>query len=282
MSITVAITRRLSQRSEPALAIAAATVTLTVITAAELLTTYANPVSGMALHALLLSALIIAGGMGGAGIGDETPPLSRLLYSLTLVPLIRILSLSMPLTRFDQTYWYLMAGLPVLAAILVVTMALGLHFRDIGLCLGRRPFLQLLVIALGFGLGVMEHFILNSEPLIDELTLRQFLVPALILLVATGFLEELLFRGVLQRTALPVLGPVLGLVYVSLIFAILHIGYRSALDVAFVFAIALIYAWAVRKTGSILGVSLSHGLTNIMLFLVAPFIDALSIQGPIG
>ena len=44
------------------------------------------------------------------------------------------------------------------------------------------------------------------------------------------------------------------------------------LDVVFVFGVALFFGYVVERTDSILGVSLSHGLTNIVLFLVAPFV----------
>ncbi len=251
--------------------------TLAAFTAAELVTTYINLITGMALHAIILSALILAASLRGEDVKpDRSPPMSRLLYSLTLVPLIRILSLSMPLTRFDQPYWYLMAGLPVFVAALVVMFALDLRPRQLGLRLGR-PALHLPLAALGFGLGITEYHILRPDPLIGELTLAQFILPALVLMFATGFLEEFLFRGILQATAKAALGWA-AIIYVSLVFAILHIGYRSALDIAFVFAIALVYGWAARKTGSIMGVSVSHGITNITLFLVVPFIPALSAR----
>lgn len=251
--------------------------TLVAFAAAELLTTYGSPIAGIALHAVILTALIAAAGLAGeAGAGAEPAHLSRLLYSLTLVPLIRILSLSMPLARFDPVFWYLMAGLPVFVAAVVIMGSLSLRPIAIGLRL-RWSLLQPAVVALGFALGFLEYQILGPEPLIGELTLARFIVPALVLMVATGFLEEFLFRGILQTTASATLGG-FAILYVSLVFAILHIGYRSATDVAFVLIIALIYGWVVRRTGSIMGVSISHGITNIMLFLVVPFITALSVR----
>jgi len=42
--------------------------------------------------------------------------------------------------------------------------------------------------------------------------------------------------------------------------------------VLFVFAVAMFFAWAVKRTGSLLGVTLAHGITNIMLFVVIPFL----------
>ena len=249
-------------------------VTLAAFAAAELLTTYVDPVAGVLLHAVILSALILT-----AALGEDSPdaagaPASRLLYALTVVPLIRILSLSMPLAHFEPYLWYLMAGLPVFLAAVVAMGPLGLTLQSIGVRLSWSP-VQAGVIALGFGLGIAEYHILRPDALINQLTPASFVPPALVLLVATGFLEEFLFRGVLQTVAWPLLGRAT-VFYVGAVFAILHIGYHSATDVAFVFAIALIYGWVVRRTGSIMGVSVSHGITNIMLFLVVPFIPALS------
>ena len=63
-----------------------------------------------------------------------------------------------------------------------------------------------------------------------------------------------------------------GIVYASAIFALMHMGFYSWLDVVFVFGIALFFGWSVKKTGSLLGVTLSHGFANIMLYLIAPFL----------
>ena len=55
-------------------------------------------------------------------------------------------------------------------------------------------------------------------------------------------------------------------------FAVMHIGYASILDVLFVFAVGLLFAWFVDRTNSIFGVTIAHGLTNIGLFLVWPLL----------
>jgi membrane protease YdiL (CAAX protease family) len=51
---------------------------------------------------------------------------------------------------------------------------------------------------------------------------------------------------------------------------VLHVGWLSILDLLFVFSIGLFFGFVVLKTGSIMGVSISHGITNVVLFLVAP------------
>jgi len=119
-------------------------------------------------------------------------------------------------------------------------------------------------------IGYLEYLILKPEPLIKTFTWAHWLGAALILLISTGFLEELIFRQMMQKTAVKRLGKLFGIVYVAAIFAVLHIGYSSFTDVLFVFAVGLFFGWAVDKTGSIVGVTLAHGLANITLFLIFP------------
>ena len=86
----------------------------------------------------------------------------------------------------------------------------------------------------------------------------------------SGFVEEFVFRGVLQRTSIRALGG-WGLSYTAVIFAVLHIIHLSVIDLVFVFVVALFFGWVVNKTGTLLGVTLAHGITNIIIYLIAPF-----------
>jgi LysM repeat protein/membrane protease YdiL (CAAX protease family) len=221
----------------------------------------------MVLTALLVHASLVA-----------NRPEFKLLLALSLAPLIRILSLSMPLEDIDLVYWYGIVAFPVLIGALVVARTLSLKRRELGFSLGSIPF-QLLIGSTGVAFGLIEYFILDPEPLIDEFSWGAFWVPAIVLLIGTGFTEELVFRGVMQSAAGPSLGKVT-ILYVTAIFAILHIGYQSALDVAFVFAVGLFFAWVVARTRSILGVTISHGITNIGLYLVVPFLGFVAATTP--
>lgn len=236
---------------------------LAVLVAAECLTALVDARIGAGLHVALLMALLVhASLMAGQ-------PYYKLLLALTLPSLVRILSLSMPLEDIHLAYWYAIIAFPVVMAAFLVARTIGLSRRDIGLSMGFIPF-QLLIATSGVGLGVTEYLILRPEPLIETLRWQTVLVPALTLMVGTGFSEELLFRGVMQSASRDALGKA-SIFYVSAVFAVLHIGHRSALDVVFVFGVGLLFAWVVAKGGSILGVSLAHGLTNICLYLVVPF-----------
>ncbi|MEE8471240.1 MAG: CPBP family intramembrane glutamic endopeptidase [Dehalococcoidia bacterium] len=236
---------------------------LAAITGAELVTALVDSFWGIILHFVILFLLIL----NGAIVGKH--PSHRLFLALGLAPLIRILSLSMPLAEFSQIYWYLIISVPVLAGIFAVIRSLELHPADVGLTAAAMP-LQGFVALTGIVFGIVEYFILRPEPLVEALRWQEILLPALILLVATGFVEELAFRGVMQRVSAKALGS-WGWVFIAVLFTMLQIGHLSALHCLFVFPVALYYGWIVRRTGSILGVTLSHGLLNIGLYLIFPF-----------
>ncbi len=243
-----------------------ALVYLVLLTLAEVLTTLIDARVGLALHSVLLFVILLH-----AGLTWEQPT-HRLLVTLAFAPLIRLLSLSLPLAEFQRVYWYFITSVPLFLATFMVMRLLNFSLDQVGLN-GRRLPVQVLVALSGLVFGFLEYQILQPEPLATAFSWQQLWLPALILLFSTGFLEELIFRGLMQSAAIQVLGR-FGLVYVALIFAVLHVGYKSVIDVVFVFVVGFFFGWVVLKTRSIIGVTLAHGLTNIMLFLVMPFIVA--------
>jgi hypothetical protein len=231
---------------------------------AELVTFLFSPLIGIGVHAVILLSLIAHASVIWGRPGYQ------LYLSLTLAPLIRVLSLSLPLAGFRQLYWFLIAALPLFITLFVLIRVLNYRPGQVGLSIGRLP-VQMGVAASGFFLGVVEYFILRPMPLIERLTWEHLWMAILILLIATGFGEELAFRGVMLRSAMDARG-YWGLIYVTAVFASLHIGFLSLVDILFVFTVGLYFAWVVKNTGSLLGVSLCHGLINVALYLIAPFI----------
>ena len=236
---------------------------LLAVAIAEVVTVYVQPIWGIVAHIVILIVVLVQAAV------DTRYPHRPLLLSLALIPLVRIISLCMPLADIPQMWWYPIIYAPLLAAAVVVMRILDYSPGQVGLTFKWLP-VQLVVGLTGVVLGAVEYFILAPEAMVAELTWQEMWLPALIFLVCTGFIEELIFRGVLQRSAVEAFGG-WGVVYISLLFAILHIGFLSWIDAVFAFVIALFFGWVVKKTGSLLGVTLSHGITNIVLYLVVPF-----------
>lgn len=235
------------------------------ITAAEVVTAYYNPLYGLAWHMVLLVALLVHASL------TSGQAVSLVYLALSLAPLIRIMSLAMPLIGVPPIYWYLIISLPLFAAAAYLMRFAGFKPREVGLIAGNLP-LQLLVAFLGVPLSWMEYLILKPAPLVTELTFQQLWLPALILLVSTGFMEEFIFRGIMYRAAVQTLGRWYSIVYISFLFGVLHITHQSPLDLVFVFAVALLFSIIVSFSKSLLGVSLAHGLTNIGLYIIWPYL----------
>ena len=236
---------------------------LALITVAEVVTAFVDATYGLLAHSVILVSLLV---LPTFWCGN---PSGGLFLSLSLAPLIRILSLSLPLAYLPHYSWFLVASAPIFVAAFALMKVQGLGLDDVGVTF-RRPFTQACIALTGIPFGVVEYYILKPEPLAQGLPALGLALLAAALIVSTGFVEELVFRGLMLRSAVEVLGERAGVVGVSAIFASLHVGWLSALDVVFVFSIGFFYAIAALKTGSIVGVSLSHGVTNVLLFLLMP------------
>jgi membrane protease YdiL (CAAX protease family) len=239
---------------------------LIALTVAEALTTFISPRAGMVLHGLILIALLLQAAL------SFRQREYQFLVALALAPLIRLFSLALPLANFPLIFWYAVVGVPLFIATIMSMRVTGVKPNMIGVQFSWRSLpAQLLIGLSGLAIGYIEYLILRPDPLVAELSWELVWLPALILLLFTGFLEELIFRGIMQTSSNQMLGW-LGVVFVALVFTVLHMGYNSILDMIFVFAVAIIFGLLVQRFHSLLGVSISHGLTNISLYLIFPFL----------
>lgn len=245
---------------------------LLAITAAELLIAVGRSWAGVLVHVVILIVLIVHASMGDARSW-------RFYLALMLMPLIRLLSLVLPMNNIPMLYRYLAVSVPLFLAAFSVAGLCGYRLRDIGLRLGRW-YAQLLIALVGIPMGVMEYYILRPKALVPDFRLPALVVPALVLLVSTGFLEELIFRGILLKATSTMMGVGRAVFFVSLVFAAMHITHQSWIDEIFVFAVALFFGWVVVRSKSLVGVTLAHGLNNIILYLVLPFFPA--VAGNVG
>jgi uncharacterized protein len=219
-----------------------------------------DPPWGMASHLLIVAGLMVQGSLG-------TTALRPLLIALVPVPLMRILSLSLPLTPGPVAWRYVLTGVPLLAAALWAARVLAPSRPEIGLTWGR-PLTHLVIGLLGAPIGSLAYLILKPAPLVSAFSWRSA-VPLAVGLVAAGALEEFIFRGLLQMGAQHVLGR-FGLLYASLVSTAMYIGYRSAAMLALTLVVSLGFAWLVARSHSILGVGLAHGVANILVFVALP------------
>jgi len=236
---------------------------LLAFAAAEYITYYLSNVVGIIFYFSILFCLIMN------SVIDHDEARSKLWTALGLISIIRIVSLVIPTDLFPEIYSYAIIAAIILIVIFPLMRNLKLNFNDIGLN-ARKPVIQIFVGISGIGLGMIDYFILRPKALNSQLPFSETIFPALGLLVLIGFIEEMVFRGIMQKTARILLS--WDWIYIVLIYSIMQINQKSVLHCTFAFAVALFYGWIVKKTGSILGVIISHSLLNISLFLMFPHI----------
>lgn len=246
--------------------LATAVIYLLALIVAEMTVAHYNVEIGLMLELFILFALLF----NFAFTFNSSYNFSVLLLSMMALPLIRIIGLNIPLMQIPALYWFPIVAIPLFATTFVIMKIQGLSRESIGLIWGNIP-LQFVIAATGIFLGTFEYLILQPKPLIPTLNTQSLIIASIILIISTGFAEELLFRGIIQKNAQNVFGAMFGLLYTALLFTALHIGWNNFYDLIFVFSVGLFYGYAFYKTKSIIGVTLSHGLSNTFLFLIIPF-----------
>ncbi|MGI8589174.1 MAG: CPBP family intramembrane glutamic endopeptidase [Chloroflexia bacterium] len=218
---------------------------------------------GALLYALLLVLLL------AHYIVGEQLPYRRMLPVLALLPLLRLLSLAMPVRQLPMIFWHALIGAPLLLAVWLAVRLLGLHPTDLGL---RRAsaWRQVLIAASGIPLSVAGYLVLRPQPPIPAFSLPWVSGGAVILFVFSGFVEELLFRGLLQRVAGEIFGRA-ALLYSAAAFVVLYTGSSSLGYLLLISLTGLFFGWCVERTGAIWGVTAAHGLMLAGMALLWPY-----------
>jgi uncharacterized protein len=252
--------RHIAARSVPvALAIYVA-----AIVVGEALIAFVAPLSGAVLYAVVLLLVV----NHDAWLRARSVSGSRVLSTLAVLPVLRIASLTMPLTELPEIAWYAAVGIPILAAAMLAGMLSGLTRADLGLVVAAwRP--QAAVAATGVPLGLVAYLVAAPSPVAGTSGVAGVIAGALILLVFAGLLEELVFRGLVQTVFEGALGCP-GVVWSTLLFAVMQLGARDAPLIVLMSAVGLGFGLCVRRTGSIVGVAAAHGLLATGLLIAWP------------
>lgn len=248
---------------------------LLLIATIEAATVFTQPQTGLVLYMGLLLLLTLQSGLGR---GEEV---RRLALVLNLVPLLRMAALALPLLQVPQSLWYVLLMLPLVVTTGLVAQQCNLPRRAMGLTLRGRIF-HLMMMGGGLGLGAV-HYALLPHPFIlrpasDGGPLALLLLG--LVLFCAGFVEELIFRGLIQAAAWPLFGR-RAIIYAAAIGAVLHIAYLSLPVMLFAFLVGLLFGQIVQGSGSILGVGLVRGASNLTQLLALPLLLEAAI-GPDG
>lgn len=190
------------------------------------------------------------------------PPRDRYLPVLGIVPLIRLLSIVMPIPGAEPISAYALVGAPALLGVFLSARAIGVSRAELGL--GRPASLlePALIATIGLPLGLVARSFggLAAVPIDGVHPLLFVAVIALFVVL----LEELVFRGLLQRVV-STRSRLLGIVAPNLIYAAMYLGSGSTVTVLFMGLTGALFSWAVSRTGSLWGVLGAHLLVRLVV-----------------
>ena len=193
-----------------------------------------------------------------------------LFRAFALVPLFRLVNLGMPVFFELTLLWFPLIYGPLIPGLYLVARRRPPVEPPGNPGLVRLRALVPVVVVLSAGLGVLEFWIIRPEALIESWTLDQLVLVGVVMIGFVGLVEELLFRGVLQRTLEAHVGYLPGLLLASGVFGLMHSGYGVGLEVVFAGVIGLVFGILYDWTDSLALVSIMHGTLNVFLFAVIP------------
>jgi membrane protease YdiL (CAAX protease family) len=249
----------------PAGGAAAPLLYLASIALAEVAIRAGYPTFGVAVYGVSLIASINRGAM-------TTGPVRVLHLGIALVTVGRLLGITTTPEALGTLY-YLLIAVPVPIGMFLLARLVRRTDGDLGLSVDLRiVLLSLALIPFGLLLGYLYQII--GRPLMAwaEVAATSFLAPALLAAWA-GVVEEVLFRGLLQGTAIRRLGVLPGVVYVAALYTVVVAGPWTIPGIAFAFATA-VWLGALRiYTGSVVPAAVAHASLNTGLLFLAWFLQ---------
>ncbi|WP_336000307.1 CPBP family intramembrane glutamic endopeptidase [Halorientalis halophila] len=219
-------------------------------------------------HALTLLACLFA----PLWLDGETATLR----AFALVPLFRLVNLGMPIFFVLTLSWFPFIYGPLVPALYLVVSG----DNDLNPRAGLRSAVTLFpAILLGaWLLAHLEFAVIQPDGLLPAWSPLHVAFLAVVMIGFVGFVEELLFRGILQRTLESRMGYWPGILTASVVFGLMHSGYSDPNEVALAAGIGLAFGLLYDWTDSLAAVTVAHGLLNIFLFGALPM-DVLRLGG---
>ncbi len=240
---------------------------LLIITAEMLL--YAGQMkAGVGLHVFIILMLSLSLGW----LRDSN--VAGTFQVLTLLPLLRLLNISMPVFSETTLYLYIYIYTPLFFAayLLLRHENLAIFQQRFSWEIVTKVVLYIFIaVLIGYAIAYGEDQIINAGNLISDLTFFSLLKLSFVMVVFVGFVEELIFRFLLQTKLENSFSRSGGLVLTALVFGVMHSGYGTLYEIAFVTLAGLVLGYMFQRTRSLFLVSLTHGLTNVILFGLMPF-----------
>jgi membrane protease YdiL (CAAX protease family) len=221
-------------------------------------------VGAIAAAALIVVLVFERPSADSGGAARQRGRVRSALRVLALVPLARLVTITLPLPDISPAAGILVASAVVLVATVRMAWAVGLRIGGFG----RDDIGQPVPLAVGYVLGFIAY-LAGAPVLVTQHTAGATAAVAVAALLAAAAAEELLYRGVVQMALQRAIGRV-GVVVAVVVFATTYLGSGAAALVLVAFVAGLVFADNVMRTGATGGVVLAHAVMAVTASVVWP------------
>lgn len=195
-------------------------------------------------------------------------PAAMLYQSLLLVPVLRIFNLGMPIVTENSLYSLGVLYSVLLLSVIVILRSQELSREELGLSLNGLP-LAVLGLGIGLALGVVQYG-LSSEEFTFLHTPVNYVLFILSVGLLVGFVEETIFRGLIQRWAAELFDTWLAILATSVLFGFMQSVWLAPSGIVFAGVVSAFLGWIYVRTDNLWLIASIHGMINVSAFLLAP------------
>jgi membrane protease YdiL (CAAX protease family) len=233
---------------------------ITFVILAEVVTMFVSVITGAILYGVLLILVV------NFSYFSKKRLIRRIYLAFTLLPLLRILSLAMPIQQVPPIFQYIFTGLPLFLSAIIIISANGLPAFRLNLSALEWVY-QIIIGASGIPLGLIAALTLTPPPsLINNTNLVWIFLLWVVFTLFGAVMEEIIFRGLLQKALSYTFGTA-SILLTSLLYASMFMGTLSPGYILFYGLTGLLFSIWVQVSDSLAGVIVAHSLMNIVFVL---------------
>lgn len=234
------------------------------IAIAELLIFFGQLDIAVWVHILVLFALSLS------NILIRDPKVHKIHLPLMLLPLLRLVNLSMPVFSNMTLYTFVLYYTPLAIPIAAIMIHQRDSLAEMGITKKHLLFYIILAVPLSFLLGLGEYLTIRPGYLIPDLSFKNLLLLTVIMVFFVGLVEELIFRSLLQTRLEQALSMPEALLITSFLFGLMHSGYGTYYEMLYTGFVGLVIGIIFHKTRSLPFIAVLHGFVNVFLFGILP------------
>lgn len=198
--------------------------------------------------------------------------IKKVLQSMILLILMRIISLIMPQFFTVTLLWYVLINGVMFIPIYIIIKNQDIPLSELGINFKHIHIYIPIALIIGMAFAALEYRILDPLALIENIQLSNLVKIAIVMFVFIGAIEELVFRSILQTRLEKVIGPKEGLFVTGILFGIMHSVYGQINEILLASIFGIVIGYIFQKTRSFPFILTINGTANMFLFGILPIL----------